>query len=283
MSAGGIGSDGGGSIREPAHFCGICGLKPTPGRVPAAGHWPEISHPTGFMGVGGPMARTVADVALLFGVLAGHDAGDPFSVPVELRAQPSAGVRIAMWDACAVESACAEAVSRAAARLSALGHPVVELPAELIEGAHELWRALFIDYLTPGILAMVEGSEAECSTLGLELTRMAGETVDVGRLGRILLERDRMRARLLKWLGSDTVILAPGFGVTAFRHGQREFETPKGRITLLDAVRVVSPWNLLGMPSLAVPVLHGEGMPAGVQLIGEPWCEERLARSGRAI
>ncbi|HYP09238.1 MAG TPA: amidase, partial [Bryobacteraceae bacterium] len=85
-SAGGVGSDGGGSIRMPAHFCGISGLKPTPGRVPATGHYPEISHPGGLLGVAGPMARTVKDVRILFEVLAGYDPGDPFSAPVPLRA-----------------------------------------------------------------------------------------------------------------------------------------------------------------------------------------------------
>src|SRR5690606_4937318 len=78
FSAGGVGSDGGGSVRVPAHFCGIAGLKPTPGRIPATGHFPEISHPGGLLGVAGPMARTVKDVRMLFDVLAGYDPLDPF-------------------------------------------------------------------------------------------------------------------------------------------------------------------------------------------------------------
>src|ERR1700685_4107651 len=80
-SAGGVGSDGGGSIRVPAHFSGICGLKPTPGRVPSTGHYPASAGPFAQLGVVGPMARTVADVARLFSVTAGHDIGDPVSAP----------------------------------------------------------------------------------------------------------------------------------------------------------------------------------------------------------
>src|SRR5260370_25860315 len=85
MSAGGVGSDGGGSIRVPAHFSGICGLKPTPGRVPATGHFPECGGPFALIGVVGPMARTVADVKALFEVMQGPDDGDPSAAPVPLR------------------------------------------------------------------------------------------------------------------------------------------------------------------------------------------------------
>src|SRR5262245_17068142 len=82
MSAGGIGSDGGGSIRVPAHFCGICGLKPTPGRIPATGHYPPCGGPFSLIGVVGPMARTVEDLQLLLEVTSGYDPGDPVSSPL---------------------------------------------------------------------------------------------------------------------------------------------------------------------------------------------------------
>ena len=84
-SAGGVGSDGGGSIRVPAHFCGICGLKPTPGRIPATGHFPSSLGPFALLGVVGPMARTVADLKLLFEVMQGPDDGDPSAAPVPIR------------------------------------------------------------------------------------------------------------------------------------------------------------------------------------------------------
>src|SRR6266478_8351935 len=83
-SAGGVGSDGGGSIRVPAHFCGICGLKPTPGRIPATGHFPPGAGAFSWIGVVGPMGRTIADVRVLFEVMAGPDAGDALSAPVPM-------------------------------------------------------------------------------------------------------------------------------------------------------------------------------------------------------
>src|SRR5712672_3820907 len=84
-SAGGVGSDGGGSIRVPAHFCGICGLKPTPGRIPSTGHFPPGNNSYGWIGVVGPMARTVADARLLFNILAGPDPADALTVPAPIQ------------------------------------------------------------------------------------------------------------------------------------------------------------------------------------------------------
>ena len=85
LSAAGLGSDSGGSVRIPAHFAGICSLKPTPGRIPGRGHLPPCVGPFSILGAIGPMARTIADVALLFRTLAGQDPLDPVSPPVLLR------------------------------------------------------------------------------------------------------------------------------------------------------------------------------------------------------
>ena len=85
MSAAGLGSDSGGSVRTPAHFTGICALKPTPGRIPAVGHVPPCVGPFSILGAVGPMARTMEDVGLLFETLCNPDVTDPASPPVPLR------------------------------------------------------------------------------------------------------------------------------------------------------------------------------------------------------
>jgi amidase len=85
LSAAGLGSDSGGSVREPAHFTGICSLKPTPGRIPGRGHLAAGDGPFAILGAVGPMARTVRDLTLLFITLAGQDPLDPVSAPVGLR------------------------------------------------------------------------------------------------------------------------------------------------------------------------------------------------------
>src|SRR5207248_2262987 len=84
LCAAGIGSDGGGSIRVPAHSSGICGLKPTPGRIPSTGHFPASGGPFALLGVVGPMARNVDDLKILFEVMRGHDDADPCAAPVPI-------------------------------------------------------------------------------------------------------------------------------------------------------------------------------------------------------
>ena len=286
-SAGGIGSDGGGSIREPAHFCGICGLKPTPGRVPATGHWPVIAHPTGFMGVTGPMARTAADVRALYRVLAGDDPGDPFSAPVDVFGDaPALPGRVAVLEQCGdrpVQPAVRMAVRKAAQILENMGLDVVPFDFELVRGAHELWRFFFVDVLAVLLGALIDGRERSCHWTGLELIdTVAGQPAPtLLELCAKLGQRDEMRARLLRAMDATPVLLMPAFGVTAFPHRQRSFATPEGDIDLMDAIRPVSPWNLLGMPALAVPVsFDADGLPAGVQFVGRPWKEETLLELG---
>ncbi len=130
-SFGGVGSDGGGSIRVPAHFSGICGLKPTPGRVPSTGHFPPGEGLLSWLGVVGPMARTIADVRALFQVLAGPDPGDALSAPVPLSNMNGStrlkGLRVGLLESSALPKASPEteaAVQKAAALLADEGFSV---------------------------------------------------------------------------------------------------------------------------------------------------------------
>ena len=93
LSAGGFGSDSGGSVRVPAHFTGICSLKPTPGRIPGNGHMPGCVGPFAILGAVGPMARTIDDLSLLFEVLSGQDPVDPVSPPISHRRRSLAEVK----------------------------------------------------------------------------------------------------------------------------------------------------------------------------------------------
>src|SRR5438477_2031468 len=148
-SAGGVGSDGGGSIRVPSHFSGICGLKPTPGRIPSTGHFPVSAGPFALLGGVGPMARTVADVRLLFEVLSGPDDGDPCSAPVPLqkvRREALQRIRIGYFEddgRTPVTPETRTAIRTAAEALGRAGFDVAPFRPEGLEEARELWWKLF--------------------------------------------------------------------------------------------------------------------------------------------
>jgi Asp-tRNA(Asn)/Glu-tRNA(Gln) amidotransferase A subunit family amidase len=277
-SAGGIGSDGGGSIRIPAHFCGIVGLKPTPGRVSAAGHYPVISHPGGLMGVAGPMARTVNDVRLLFAALAGYDSQDPFSAPVPLRAAPIGGLRIGLMEQFSdvpVQPEMRGTVHKAARALEQIGYKVEPFRPRGIERAPNLWWFFFGQLPAPLTKQLIQGREQDAHWTSTEFLTAALEqpapTVED------VLSNLAIRGGLLREMENVPLVLMPACGVSAFKHRERRWSTGAKTIGLFEAMMPVTPWNLLGMPAIVVPFGQSEqGLPIGVQLVGRPWEEELI-------
>ena len=150
MSAGGVGSDGGGSIRVPAHFSGICGLKPTPGRIPSTGHFPVSAGPFASIGVVGPMARTVADLKIIFEAMQGPDVGDTNAAPVPLRwpsEDETREVRVGYFEDDGRTPVTAETratVRTAAEALRSAGFQVDLFRPEGLEEARQLWWKYFV-------------------------------------------------------------------------------------------------------------------------------------------
>lgn len=282
FSAGGVGSDGGGSIRVPAHFTGIAGLKPTPGRVSAHGHVPEMNHPGGLLGVAGPMARTARDLRLLFRVLAGYDAEDPFSTPVPLRNPDLETIRIGcmprFYDV-PVEPGVARALEKAAACLSLLRFPVAPFQPKGLKTAPNLWWFFFGELPARTTAKIIAGREDQAHWTGTEFLEQAlAEPEPTGQeVFENLAVRDKMRAALLREMEEYPVILMPACGIAAFRHRQRRFETPAKAIGLFEAMMPATPINLLGLPAVAIPFdIDERGLPVGIQLVGRPFEEELL-------
>jgi Asp-tRNA(Asn)/Glu-tRNA(Gln) amidotransferase A subunit family amidase len=288
MSAGGLGSDGGGSIRVPAHFCGICGLKPTPGRISSAGHFPKAGGPFATIGVVGPMARTVADLQLLFGVMAGWDEGDirdgdPSSAPVPVREVHEKDVVSTLIgffeddERTPVTKETREAVAKAASLLSNAGFGVERFRPEGLEDARRLWWDYF--GVAGGMILGREfrGRETELSpTLQqfLSWTQAAPSHTGDSLLGA-WLERDSVREKILVQMRKHPILLCPVAAVPAFRHGEREWQIDGKTVKYLDAWSYCEWFNLLGFPAVVVPMAFSEeGLPIGVQIIGQPWEEE---------
>jgi len=282
-SAGGVGSDGGGSIRVPAHFSGICGLKPTPGRIPATGHFPTSVGPFALIGVVGPMARTVSDLKVLFEVMQGPDDGDPSAAPVPLR-WPSRSdlkkLRIGYFEDDGRTSVTAEtrATVRAAAEaLKRAGFQVEPFRPEGLEQARQLWWQFF--GIAGGMLLqpMTKGREAELSPILKQyLSWVAAEPSHTGQtLLDTWIMRDVLRMQVFSQMREYPVLLCPVASIPAFRHGERSWKIDGKTVQYLDAWSYTEWFNLLGTPAAAVPFgRSNEGLPIGVQIVARPWEEE---------
>ena len=284
-SAGGVGSDGGGSIRVPAHFCGICGLKPTPGRIPATGHFPQSVGPFALLGVVGPMARTVSDLKLLFEVMQGPETGDPAAAPVPVRwpyRNELKKTRIGYFEddgRTPVTGETHAAVQRAASVLRDSGFEVEPFRPEGLEKARELWWQVF--GVAGGMLVgpLVHGRESDLSPILREFNKwVAAENPHTSQtLLNTWIERDLVRMQIFQQMEKFSAFLCPVAAVPAFRHGERAWQVEGKRVKYLDAWSYCEWFNLLGMPAASIPVsLSADGLPIGVQIAAQPWQEESV-------
>ncbi|HKW19264.1 MAG TPA: amidase [Terriglobales bacterium] len=291
-SAGGVGSDGGGSIRVPAHFCGICGLKPTPGRIPATGHFPQSVGPFALLGVVGPMARTVRDLKLLFEVMQGPDVGDPSAAPVPVRWRDEGGlkkIRIGYFEddgRTRVTPETRSAVRRAAKALQSAGFEIEPFRPDGLEKARQLWWKIF--GVAGGMLLgpMLRGHETELSPILKQFSGwVAEETPHTAQtLLDTWIERDVVRMQIFGQMERVPVMLCPVAAVPAFRHGEREWQIDGQTVKYLDAWSYCEWFNLLGMPAATVPAARSaDGLPIGVQIVAVPWQEEAALEIAEVI
>jgi len=285
MSAGGVGSDGGGSIRVPAHFSGICGLKPTPGRIPATGHFPVSAGPFALIGVVGPMARTVADLKVLFEVMQGPDIGDTCAAPVPLRwpnPEEFQKLRIGYFEddgRTPVTPETRAAVRTATEALRSAGFQVEPFQPQGLEEARQLWHKFFVVSGGTLLKPMFKENDADLSPILKEfLEWSAAQPAHTGRsLLDAWIQRDLLRARFFAQMQQYPILLCPAAAVPAFRHGQRSWQVEGKTVEYLDAWSYAEFFNLLGNPAAVVPVGQSpEGLPIGVQIVGRPWEDEQV-------
>ncbi len=285
ISAGGLGSDSGGSVRVPAHFTGICSLKPTPGRIPGRGHLPPCVGPFSILGAIGPMARTVADVALLFCALSGRDGQDPCSAPVELRAssgdelrQMRIGVFEDDGDVPATDET-RQAVQDAAASLRRRGFRVEAFRPKGLEAARRLWWKFFVRSGAMFFEPVIHGKESLLSPTFKDFLSIAHAEPPLS--GTELLEAwaecDAVRQGLMVEMQEFPLLLCPVCSVPAFRHGERAWDVQGQSVAYLDAMRFTQWFNLLASPAAVVPVGRSrDGLPIGVQVAGLPYADEAV-------
>ena len=273
-----IGSDTGGSVRYPAHFCGIAGLKPNSGRVPRTGH--IVPHSMGAVDSltqNGPMARYVEDLALLLPIIAGPDWSDPFIVPMPL-GDPAdvdvAGLRVCFYTDNGIGTPTAEtaAVVRAAAdALADAGCEVVEdVPSVIAEnrdisnmlsgGDGRAWTQRLLDKW---------GTTETHPWLTRRMERASEQLVSVGEFSAMLERVDAFRSAMLGFMRDYDVIVCPVSAFAALPHGESlERENEAG-------MSYTGTYNITGWPSTVVRGgSSAEGLPIGVQAVARPWRED---------
>ncbi len=251
----GLGSDSGGSIRQPAHACGIAGLKPSTGRIPLTGHFPFISAMNDPRTTIGPMARYVEDVALVLPILAGMDWQDASVVPMPLadwRAVEVQSLRVAFYTHHAeaeptVETA--ETCRHAARVLSGMCARVDEVVPPRIEEAYAITRQYWQRPESASADEWVADGEATLSSEAVE---------------QHLFQWDRFRRALIGFMAHYDVILTPAAERPATPHG-----TDGGGIPY------TLPYSLTGWPCMVVRAgTSPEGLPIAVQVVARPWRDD---------
>ncbi|MFI6623531.1 amidase [Streptomyces sp. NPDC050528] len=281
-----LGTDGGGSVRIPASFCGIFGLKPTYGRVPLypASAFGTLSHV-------GPMTRDAADAALLLDVIGVPDARDWSGLDrargsfTEALADGIQGLRIAyspsLGGQVAVRPAVAAAVRRGVERLASLGAYVEETDPDFsdpVDAFHTLWfsgAARVTQKLTPQQRELLDPGLREICATGagfsaLDYLAAVDARMELGR-------------RMGQFHERYDLLVTPTLPITAFEAG---VEVPKGsgyrRWT--GWTPFTYPFNLTQQPAATVPVGNdGDGLPIGLQIVGARHRDDLVLRAAHAL
>ncbi len=283
LSAAGLGSDSGGSVRVPAHFTGICSLKPTPARFPGRGHLPPCVGPFAILGAIGPMARTMSDVSLLFRTLGGYDPLDPVSAPVaprELTLDDLRANTIGFFEDDELVPVTGEtraAIQSAAQALREAGFRVEPFRPRTLELLRKLWWKFFVQCGAMFYEPEIFGKRYQLSPIFEEFLAIAGVAgqLDAAELLNAWAELDLLRAKTLAEFDEHPVLLCPAAAISAFRYQERSWEIEGKTVEYLDAVRYAQWFNALAMPAAVVPVGRSpEGLPIGVQIAARPFDDE---------
>ena len=235
------------------------------------------------------MARTIADVRLLFEVMAGPDPGDALSAPVPLRSyteEDLRGLRIGILESDALGAAGSEtraAIGQAAGSLSAQGFNVEPFRLEGLDRALDLWWFFFGRVIGNLIRESVAGQENQISPMLREYLSYAnsGSPITLEAFMKACADRDLLRAEILRQMQDAPVLLSPVSASPAFRHGEGNYLPGAG---YRDTMRFSQWLNLTGFPGASVPLgLSSEGLPIGVQIIGRPFEDELVLAVAEAI
>jgi amidase len=292
----GLGSDYAGSIRVPAHFSGVVGLKPTWGTIPGSGHlfgpfdpFAPGPPPIVSMATIGPMARYVDDLTLAYNILRGPHPTSPYTVPSN-EARPETldvrKVRCALFTGgggAPVSSEIRAAVDHAGKALQKAGVEVEEAMPP-IQRAAELWS----------LYATADGgqplNEAMGDKVNLSRPRLRQflfeplPSKSAAEFFGIAIQRDMFRIELAKFMERYPIVIGAPFCVTAFEHGGLEVEIDGSKYSLFEANWPALWVNCAALPGAVVTAGRDkDGLPIGVQVVGRAFAEETVLAIAKAL
>ena len=280
----GLGSDSGGSLRVPAHFCGVPTLKPTHGRVPmTSAVFPSVGPFSRLRGIGA-LAPTVDDLVLALGVLAGPDGRDPWAAPVPLSdpvAVDVGALRIALYTEDGVSSPTAETVAAVEGAAGVLEEAGARVDNERLPGADEAVE-IFTGILGgdggAGMRRILEavGTTEPSPLIANMLAIVSSNEQPASQYADTLARWDRFRLNAMTFLDRFDVVLSPVAAVPALPHGTT--------FQHIGDFGFVSSHNLTGWPAAVVRAgTSPEGLPTGVQIACGPWREDRALAVARLL
>jgi amidase len=268
----GLGSDAAGSVRLPAAFCGIAGIKPTSGRLPRTGHFPPAGGWIEALWQIGPMARRVEDLSIAMALLAGPDGQDRTVVDVPF-ADPSrveiSGLRIAFYTGSA-DAEVSQVVLKAAASLAGEVLSVGEAEPECLADAYDLEMKILGadggDSLWQYLAGL--GSREVHPLLRSWLEKLEPYRVDLAGFQRYWAEWDAYRTEMFAFFQNYDVILCPVYTQPALLHGTSTVDANFRGFSCTMA------YNMTGWPAAVVRCGESEtGLPIGVQVVAHPFRE----------
>ncbi|MFQ5934010.1 MAG: amidase [Dehalococcoidia bacterium] len=273
----GFGADSGGSIRQPAHFCGIAGIKPSAGLVPRTGHFQPAGGPLDSFFQVGPMARFVEDLILTLPLVAGPDGRDFPTAPVPLGnpARVDVGrLSVAYHTDNGIMSPTTEtanAIRKAAEALADSGATVTEARPQEIEKSFELYETLSraADGADCRRLLEETGTTQVSPLLQQWFDLLPGKVISLEEFEAAFVQWDEFRIKMLSFMDDHDVILCPTAAYPAMHHGTT-FDSAN-----LAAFSYTETYNLTGWPGVVVRAgTSPEGLPIGVQVVAGPWRDE---------
>ncbi|MCF6525975.1 amidase [Streptomyces sp. JJ36] len=289
MAALGLGNDSGGSVRIPAQFCGVAGLKPTTGRFPADHRvlGPDDPGPASQMLVtDGPLARSVGDLRLAYEVLAGTDPRDPRAVPVPAYGEELPGpVRVAVVadpGGRGVHPAVRAAVETAADVLRDAGYDVREVPdVPRMDEALEAYGRITVTEFAPTWPVVRELlGEGGARYIGMAMEQTPPVSADA--LMKLMGTWMSVRRSWAEFLDAYPLLLGPSFTEPPVEPGL-ESRDRAGRDRVGSGMRLCSVTSFVGVPGVAVPTGVVDGLPCGVQIVGRAFREDLCLSAAQAI